>query len=264
VVTAERLRALHLRQFCGEMFEWSLLTRQPLLHAVFQTLMQLLPRSVRIQLTDTARLDPWIDRAFARRHQLPARQLGVLNPHTSLGPGMRDSTQAYDSLTSLLTHMYPSPVERRFPFLDRPLFEFLVSVPRDQILRPGQRRSLLRRALSGILPSEILLRKTKTGQSQCYIATINKHWRQIEEITRDPLTCALGYFNRSALYQALCELKSGRSPVFMSRLLRSLSLEIWLREFARAGVIDIDDASLRSIGDVRNEQQGQWLATASD
>jgi asparagine synthase (glutamine-hydrolysing) len=264
VAAADRLKALHLREFCRDIFEWSLLTRQPLLHTLGRTLMESLPGFTRTQLTETARIEPWISRAFASRHQLSARQLGVLNLDKSLSPGMRDSIQAFDSLTSLLTHMYPSPVERRFPFLDRPLFEFLVSIPRDQIVRPGQRRSLLRRALSGILPNEILLRKTKTGQSQCYIATINKHSRQIQEITRDPITSALGFFIRSAFYQALCELKSGRSPVFMSRLLRSLSLEIWLREFWRAGVIDVGPGSRRSIGDLRKEQRGQSLAKASD
>ncbi len=51
--------------------------------------------------------------------------------------------------------------EVRFPFLDRSLFEFLASIPREQIAQPGKRRVLQRRALRGIVPDEVLDRKTK-------------------------------------------------------------------------------------------------------
>src|SRR5260370_40126106 len=51
--------------------------------------------------------------------------------------------------------------EARYPFLDQTLIEFVLSIPADQLLRPGERRSLMRRSLAGILPQEILSRRTK-------------------------------------------------------------------------------------------------------
>jgi|SRR6266480_2909100 len=51
--------------------------------------------------------------------------------------------------------------EKRYPYLDRGLLEFVYSIPREQLVRPGQRRSLMRRALVGIVPKEILERRRK-------------------------------------------------------------------------------------------------------
>jgi len=51
--------------------------------------------------------------------------------------------------------------ELRYPFLDRELLEFLFAIPREQLVRPGQRRSLMRRALTGVVPPEISNRKRK-------------------------------------------------------------------------------------------------------
>jgi asparagine synthase (glutamine-hydrolysing) len=47
------------------------------------------------------------------------------------------------------------------PYYDRDLVQFLLSIPRSQILRPGQRRSLMRRALRNKVPGDVLLRKSK-------------------------------------------------------------------------------------------------------
>ena len=55
--------------------------------------------------------------------------------------------------------------EVRFPYLDRDLLEFMYAIPREQIVRVGQRRSLMKRALVGIVPDELLNRKTKSVRS---------------------------------------------------------------------------------------------------
>jgi asparagine synthase (glutamine-hydrolysing) len=47
------------------------------------------------------------------------------------------------------------------PYYDRDLFAFLFAIPDEQLLRPQQRRSLMRRALRGIVPDAVLFRKTK-------------------------------------------------------------------------------------------------------
>ena len=56
--------------------------------------------------------------------------------------GCRDLTAGY-------------PYEKRYPVLDRDLLEFLFAIPREQLVRPGERRSLMRRALKGIVPEEV-------------------------------------------------------------------------------------------------------------
>ena len=52
--------------------------------------------------------------------------------------------------------------EIRFPYFDRDFLEFMYAIPREQIVRVGQRRSLMKRALVGIVPDELLNRRRKT------------------------------------------------------------------------------------------------------
>jgi asparagine synthase (glutamine-hydrolysing) len=49
----------------------------------------------------------------------------------------------------------------RFPLLDQRIVEFMLGVPPDQLLKDGWTRSLMRRAMAGILPEAIRLRRDK-------------------------------------------------------------------------------------------------------
>ncbi len=49
-------------------------------------------------------------------------------------------------------------IECRVPFLDHKFVEFALSLPQDIVYRPGQPKSLLKKAVGGILPDEIINR----------------------------------------------------------------------------------------------------------
>ena len=49
-------------------------------------------------------------------------------------------------------------IECRVPFLDHRFVEFALSLPQDIVYRPGQPKALLKKAVSGILPDEIIHR----------------------------------------------------------------------------------------------------------
>jgi asparagine synthase (glutamine-hydrolysing) len=55
----------------------------------------------------------------------------------------------------------PFHVEQRHPFYDKRLVEFCLAIPTNQKLANGWDRSIMRRALSNILPDEIRRRKSK-------------------------------------------------------------------------------------------------------
>jgi asparagine synthase (glutamine-hydrolysing) len=59
-------------------------------------------------------------------------------------------------------------VERRHPFLDRRVAELCLSLPGEQKLRDGWTRSIMRRALVGILPDEVRFRVGKTNLSPAF------------------------------------------------------------------------------------------------
>ena len=51
--------------------------------------------------------------------------------------------------------------EVRYPYYDRDLLEFMYAIPREQIVRVGQRRFLMKRALVGIVPARTPEQKAK-------------------------------------------------------------------------------------------------------
>jgi asparagine synthase (glutamine-hydrolysing) len=53
-------------------------------------------------------------------------------------------------------------LEVRVPFLDTPLVEFMCALPDVARVQPGQKKALLRKALDGILPAEILKQEKRT------------------------------------------------------------------------------------------------------
>ncbi len=57
-------------------------------------------------------------------------------------------------------------IEPRYPFFDKELVEFCFSLPSNQKLRNGWTRSIMRRALKGVLPPEIQWRKNKSNLSR--------------------------------------------------------------------------------------------------
>jgi asparagine synthase (glutamine-hydrolysing) len=132
--------------------------------------------------------------------------------------------------------LYPS-IEKRYPYLDRDLLEFLISIPVTQLLRPGERRSLMRRALVGIVPADVLLRKTKATASRRWIVALGKDWDRVVGAFKSPLSADLGYINGRLFYKVLLALKHGQMPPNLARLLKTISLELWLRSAVCHGVI---------------------------
>lgn len=56
-------------------------------------------------------------------------------------------------------------IDMKFPFMDRKLIEFCLSIPSSQKLKNGVSRSILRRSLKNIIPTSIFNRHTKSDLS---------------------------------------------------------------------------------------------------
>lgn len=109
-----------------------------------------------------------INPGFARRSGLASDSLGfsdVLSEHQT------DAREAHiyglsDALFGPLFELADKSalaykVEARFPFFDRRLVEFCVALAPTQKIKMGWTRYVLRRAMAGILPSEVQWRKGK-------------------------------------------------------------------------------------------------------
>jgi asparagine synthase (glutamine-hydrolysing) len=244
VAMADLLARFQLRRASSELLAWSYLTRRPLLQLFLTTLLELMPLDVRARFAERGELQPWIDKSLARKYRIRARQLETLPGIWFWRPGPRDAAQTLMTLSNDLTFSSPSTIEVRYPYLDQDLVEFLTSIPFEQLLRPGNRRFLMRNALSGIVPNEILERRTKVSAMRCYSLALQKHWNEIERVLDRPFCAALHYVDAKKLKADLQMVRNGHCPIYLVRLLKALSLELWLRDVVSRGIISEPDPKL--------------------
>jgi asparagine synthase (glutamine-hydrolysing) len=227
---ADLLRAGNVRVFLRQLTAWALVCKIPVFHLFADTIRQFfLPRRVSIGTI------PWLRSDFARRNAEVLR--GYDRRFTVFGPqpSFQANLAALDSLRRQLASRGLSPgekVERRYVYLDRDLLEFLYAIPREQVLRPGQRRSLMRRALVGIVPDEILKRKRKAFITRAPVVTILQEWTYLQTLT-DNMVCAhAGIVDAAAFRRSLGKASYGEDiPVVPA--LRTVLLEAWLAHLLR-------------------------------
>jgi asparagine synthase (glutamine-hydrolysing) len=209
---------------------WALTQRKPVLHLLANTLKAFLPIAL-VGVPKHERPLPWLDRQFVRRNLAalegyPSR-LRLFGPR----PSFAENLLALDGLRrQLACSAAPAApqYERRFPYLDRDLLEFLYALPREQLVRPHQRRSLMRRALAGIVPHEVLNRKRKAFISRGPLAAFSADLERSLENAKSMISSAQGIVNPDAFAAALQEACSGGEVPLVS-LLRTLSLASWIR-----------------------------------
>ena len=237
---ADALVRCRLRDFAMLLMKWSVLIRIPWIQLLYQTMVLLLPVSIRARLSDSAGLQQsWIKPDFARKHRFSARLLEDEEGFWLKLPSIRDSLPSLPALARQMTNITGCGGESRYPYLDRPLVEFLLSIPRDQLLRPGDRRSLMRRALADFVPKEVLARRTKASTGRCIAITVKKQWNAIETMLSHLLVSHLEYVDPHAFAASLAAVKNGNACSDVVRLLRCLSLEVWLREAVGRGILSI-------------------------
>jgi asparagine synthase (glutamine-hydrolysing) len=234
---ADLLIHFQFSKLLPQLRDWSLLMRRPWFQLLGDTLLELMPLTIRARLRTRGQLEPWIDHNFARQHHLSNRQMEEVKGVWFYRPAVRDSVQTIATLSRRMTSASPGLYEQRSPYLDQQLVEFLTAIPLDQLLRPGHRRVLMRGALEDLLPAETLTRRTKSTGSRFYCVTLQKHWSELEQILDRPLVSQLGYVVRDQLHAALFMMRNGQIPAHPVRLLKVLSLELWLRTAVDRGVV---------------------------
>ncbi len=229
-----------------QLMAWSLVKRRPWVHLLWQAFIDLLPPSLGQYFIKQAKIEPWIDRNFAKRTRIAIRQLDV-NEHFGLCLPTRRSYVA--SVLLLANRMSKqistaSPLEEiRYPYLDQNLIEFILSIPASQLLRPGERRSLMRRSLNGIVPLEILSRRTKQLGARTPIVALEKNLPQVEMVFRQSLSSKLGFVNGDRFLETLNAARNGKE-INITKMLKTVSLEFWLRDLASRHLVNIGLARL--------------------
>lgn len=158
-----------------------------------------------------------------------------------LGPVQVFMEWARYNLASQLNCIDPPLVgcaEKRYPYLDRALFVFLASIPREQVIGADCRRSLMRRALSGIVPDAVLFRKTKWFAQRSILTRIRDQAAVLNNWCGEECLSDGVIFDRDLLKARLGELKHGVIQEGV-QLLSAIAIEHWLRSLSRIGNVDL-------------------------
>jgi len=139
--------------------------------------------------------------------------------------------RAWWSLVEDLPHSWPRLLghyEYRYPYLDRDLVDFLLRIPREQLIQPGRRRLLMRRALKGIVPEMLLERKRKAFISRGPLANLRSTQREIDGLFSDSLLAEENLIDRDIFLEEFHQEVDGRQQ-WTGHLTRTIGMELWLR-----------------------------------
>src|SRR5208337_1026235 len=124
--------------------DWALINRKPWINLLWEAIGTFLPGYV-IGTPVHKRPVSWLEADFIRQHK--AALAGYESRLKLFGPppSFQENLITLDGLRRQLSceSLSRNPLcEKTYPYLDRDLLEFIYAVPREQIVRPGQRRSL--------------------------------------------------------------------------------------------------------------------------
>ncbi|MGI0134818.1 MAG: asparagine synthase-related protein, partial [Candidatus Micrarchaeaceae archaeon] len=175
---------------------------------------------------------PWISTSFWRKLSVRGRMLhrkGFL-PRRFSSPARQRHYLSIRRTSAVMVQalMMGAPVEVRYPYMDRALVEFAMALPMQQLMRPGETRSLLRRGMRGILPEMIRTRKSKGMFGETLLLKLAHERPVLEEWLKAPYAAAYGYIDPVEFRRELDLALVGTSRngyLFMA----AISLELWLR-----------------------------------
>ena len=222
-----------------QLMAWSIVKRRPWLQLLGQAWLELSPWPLRKYFANHPNVEPWIDKQFAKRTKMSARQAALDRGFRFCLPTHKYYLGGVVLMANKLAKRMPPALaleEARYPFLDRDLIEFILSIPAGQLLRPGERRSLMRRALVGLVPPEILSRRTKQFAARTPILALGKISDQLHQEFRSPISSQRGYINPQIFLAKLDEAKEG-GKIHLTRMMRTISLELWLQVLAARNLL---------------------------
>ena len=236
---ADLIAAFDLPQLGHQLKAWALAQRKPWLHLLAGACRDFLTTAIRPP-NELERPAPWICQAFAKRHRHALAGYPGRIHLFGARPSFQHALDTVEVLRRSLawSGLSPSrPCEKRYPYLDRCLLEFLFSIPRQQLIRPGQRRSLMRRSMRGIVPEEIITRKRKAFVARAPLAALAYEWDLLVDREQFLVSEPLGLVNQESLLQAMQDARAGRE-VRLLPLVRTLALECWLRQLSSHTICD--------------------------
>jgi asparagine synthase (glutamine-hydrolysing) len=231
---ADYLRQGRWIRLLKEMPKWQQISHAPWRSFLLEACLRPLFRRNSAPTPSWRTIPGWISPEFVRKTHFSSRIRGRAVP-----PRFRNlATQYHYELLGrsrmLLARSYTGLyAETRYPFLYRPLVEFFLAAPMEQKVRPNERKSLMRRALSGILPEAIRDRRGKGDVFPYTFSSLNRNWHEVWNLFDNSMLAELGCIDNKLFRQALIDARAGYAPQAL-RLQLLICVEAWLQGSLRS------------------------------
>jgi len=191
-----------------------------------------------------AELPSWYNGEFSRRLKLQERMLAKEQLRSFPTHSARDQAHGYLSTVKSISSCWRTEqfgIDVTYPFAHRPLVKFLQAIPLDQLMRPGENRVVMRRMLAGILPDEIVKRRTKGNPREAIFRAIARESDRLRSVFESSRLCARGYIDKEPLFAAFDRARHGYET-HSAFLVQTILLEFWLRDLETRNSLTISPA----------------------
>jgi asparagine synthase (glutamine-hydrolysing) len=218
-------------------FEWGVLLHRPMYSILGDAIWMNLRPSFHPSPTDNP-IDTTEDSLLpeARRRARRLAEETGWEPWKRAAPGRRKHFRALTEILRARTLKTPESLQHvlyTHPYTHRPLVEFMMGIPADVVSGPGVPRRLMRGAMQGLLPAQVLSRRSKASFDPVFAASLRPCAR---ELLREPAKLLLGarrIVDTDNLMSRLRRFLNGLE-CNSSQLRLAILLELWLRNRAGA------------------------------
>ena len=234
------LEANGLLAALASMRRWARATRQPFLQVGWRS-MRWLADSIPLERSRSGVRHRNVNATLlTSRLQIAAEKCRAeADPLTSIRPAKRWIARmllGYARTSRLDLPLHPPGIIYTYPFAHRPLVEFMLAIPGSIVTAPGETRSLMRRALAGIVPPRVIGRQSKGYYPPAALRTLRPVASRMQPVTRLEVV-RRGWIDPVALEAALRTLAD--AGVASTDLRRVIRLEQWLASRERQSARDV-------------------------
>jgi asparagine synthase (glutamine-hydrolysing) len=227
---ADRLARGEIRPLLREASAMAVAGQKTIWHELYNHAIVPLGIFGRHDAAQTARATRLLDPRFVRQFDLGSRVVKRVHCSRRWRSAFTDNLIATinNGTTQFDRGVCAEELDVRYPFYDRPLIEFVLTLPPGLIRNALQSKIVLRESMRGLLPESVRSRVDKAGAGARLRWALAHEARVIDKLLTDSLLAQLGCIDPHRLRRAIEKYKNGirRSP---SAILNILSLETWLR-----------------------------------
>ncbi|MCU4930821.1 asparagine synthase-related protein [Bacillus thuringiensis] len=146
----------------------------------------------------------------------------------------KQERQITSIITPLMDQFMAAPLgmEVRHPFLERKLIEYLIAIPMEQKLQGSVKKLILKDAMKGIVPQQVLNRIDKTSHFNIIYKGLQNEWSEMSKGYKRGYLADMGLVNQEGFMKDLNAWRQG-DTTNVDYLWTIATLELWFYRLER-------------------------------